>query len=355
MINEEQRYQLIQDHLRGQLSESDQQLFEDLKHDADFASLLQEEQQLSYLLKATMVSEIENQVAQSFKKEKARRKNIRNIGIAGIVAAGLAGATFVIHYPTDELEVDSTQPSKQIVEKNLEVAPQEETTTVSTMLRIPIAAEKQTSLTETVVNQAPEEMVHLHESQPIVEQPDSQIQESEIVELVESKSTILIDQCDSVTIETDVEVENACIFEEQGSIEVYAHGGKEPYSYSFNSQWTEEARLDKLEEGNYEVMVKDAKGCLSTTLSVQVDKVRCQELPKAFILGDEWVYQSDDSIVLLKIMSRFGELVYSIEGENPIWNGTDLAGNFAKTDDYIFMVSIDGNLIDQGNVTLVRQ
>ena len=109
-------------------------------------------------------------------------------------------------------------------------------------------------------------------------------------------------------------------------------------------------------KGKYTVEVRDQDNCLVGKKEIVLKSKRCRDLPLAFNPDLEvWTYETEETTVTLKILNRFGKEVFMSEGESPSWNGQSLNGEDLKLDDYLFFVYKNGQAIDKGNVTLVRE
>lgn len=161
--------------------------------------------------------------------------------------------------------------------------------------------------------------------------------------------------CDDVTILFDVNKVEPCLFgTEMGVIEVIPYGGMAPYQVKLNGKAASDGYFDELSKGEFTIVSMDANECSSVIKTVNLQTKRCGTFEKAFNAGESWVYPSEDKFVELKILSRFGIEIITVEAENPVWDGLNSNGEIVKTDDYIFIISKEGVVIDKGNVTLVK-
>lgn len=159
-----------------------------------------------------------------------------------------------------------------------------------------------------------------------------------------------------------------CLGDTTGSIKITTAGGTAPYTYDWNTG-NNSADLTGLPIGNYVLTTKDSNNCLHTLL-IKIEPLLASfecvkiEMPNIFTPNNDLsndffipVELSNIKSYNLKIVSRWGELMF--ESEDPIigWDGT-FKNKQASEGVYFYIV----NYIDeyngagklQGHLTLIR-
>lgn len=362
-------YQLIQDYLRGSLSPAEAEAVESrAAQDTDFEQLLEEERALSSLVQATIANEVRADVNEAFKAQKQKSNMVKAmIGTAASILV-LTGAALLFTDGDEAVAPETTSDSTEVVDQN---------TSTETAIPTPKPIVRDTIIEHEGVETPVQVITHVnhegdttktvtvaHESKDTIA-----VEHHEV--LINSDTTtdtpvnINITQSDDnpcsgidPNIEIEIEMEHACLFGGTGFIEVsITDSGDEHFFYSLNgSNKNNEGDFYDLDPGKYELYVSDTYGCREKKKSIELKTKRCQNLPIAFNPDvDEWTYETNGENATLIIMSRFGKEIYSETSDSPSWDGRTSMGDEAKTDDYIFTISMDGQIIDKGNVTLVRQ
>jgi len=366
-----EKYQLIQDHLRGLLSEEQEALFSKmLQEDTEFSELFEEEKAMSSLVKGVVKNEIAQEVKLGFDAEKTRRGRVKKgLIIGGVILIGILATILLfseekvsisdIKITSEPLSDDEFKPIDEIVKvKESPVLLNKEMKSKNMDSKVQVENHSIEALVDTLGNVDQSSIKEIADLKDEVVKNETKPESQVAAQKKESKTTPATNEnpCENLNAAFDVFTEASCLFGEKGSIEIDASGGKEPLSFKLNKQTKEEGRFEDLSKGKYKVEVRDQNNCLIGKKEIALKSKRCQDVPLAFNPDlEEWTYETEESRVTLKILNRFGKGVFSSEGENPSWNGQNNAGEELKLDDYLFFVYKDGQVIDKGNVTLVRQ
>lgn len=371
------KYQLIQDKLKGSLTVEQTAIFNDLlKNDEEFFILFKKEQSLNNLIKGVVKSEISNEIKLGFEREKAKNKNniVLKI-IAGTLVAGIILTSFIYLYkrnktinsPTTKRTINKTETRKknnsdEIRENNnflnnkykskaLERNPQKTSN--------PTLSITDTNFTDTIQDSdLKDSNINIQSNntqnygEPIIVENNGPQQNKDTI-----NETSLNTPCTNLDSELIViEKKSPCLFGEKGFIEIEAHGGLAPYIFEINGQKQEDGVFNNLEAKSYTVIVRDFNKCELGKEIFNMKPIRCQNLPLAFDPNKtEWSYETDGDIVKLSILNLAGQEVFSKKTENPSWNGKNFNGQNLKLDGYIFLIYKNGQVIDKGTVTLIRQ
>ena len=141
------------------------------------------------------------------------------------------------------------------------------------------------------------------------------------------------------------------------SITLQVKGGSPPYFYEINNSdfILLENPLQDIYAGEYSIKIKDSSSCYTEKTTFIVEEKNCKVIPKAFNPSyTDWVYESNDKEVELKIINFNGIEVYKVTGINPSWNGQDIQGNTLPMDPYMYFIYFEGSLLDRGEITLIR-
>ncbi|MBN2742258.1 MAG: T9SS type B sorting domain-containing protein, partial [Marinilabiliaceae bacterium] len=144
-------------------------------------------------------------------------------------------------------------------------------------------------------------------------------------------------------------------------ISVIAGGGTLPFHYSLNQgNYQKEPVFKHLENGIYEVWVKDANNCM-TADTVEINSVLDLDIPGYLTpngdgINDVWRIGGMERFpdAEINILDRYGKLIVKIKGDSPGWDGRFM-GKPVPSDDYWFVVYLNHiNKTIKGNITLKR-
>jgi gliding motility-associated-like protein len=166
---------------------------------------------------------------------------------------------------------------------------------------------------------------------------------------------------------TAVSVDESCIDNKDGSIDLTISGGLPPYSYIWNPSATTEDLAD-LAPGSYTVIVSDANSCAVTqTYDILAGTGEC--IPESFYVpnvfspnGDNYndiFYVRATSIKSLKLIiyDRWGEKLFETTDVNTGWDGT-FRGKMLDDGVFVWYVEAEMNsgtiYKEKGNITLLK-
>lgn len=153
-----------------------------------------------------------------------------------------------------------------------------------------------------------------------------------------------------------------------GTAQVFATGGSEPYSFSWNDKnpGSTTSFISGLTEGRYRVIVTDANNCITQNEAVvPIDDQDCYiavevMTPNADGINDELrINCIEGSNNTLRLFDRWGSLVYIEDNYNNTWTGVDKNGSELSDGVYYFVLEVvdASNVVSQykGHVTLLRK
>lgn len=164
---------------------------------------------------------------------------------------------------------------------------------------------------------------------------------------------------DSLEISTTVTVES-CFGEGDGSIVAEVDGGIKPYTYA----WSNDANTPELTGiggGTYELTVTDAAGCSIETGGLTV-LIECDTsipdiiTPNGDGVNDSWVLPNLENrgIRSLKIFNRWGQPIFTRDGYDNSWAGTNNSGEELPLGAYFYVIEQEDGEKIGGSITIVR-
>lgn len=171
---------------------------------------------------------------------------------------------------------------------------------------------------------------------------------------------ILVAQPDELALLADIS-DATCLGNRDGQIEINVFGGVGFYRY-FWSNGKQDALINELTAGTYNVQVSDANGCaLADTFRVQEASIRCIEIPNTFTpngdgLNDVWFFDHVELYpeINVRVYNKNGNLIFQSQGYSFPWDGT-YGGIQLPSATYYYVVDPGpGEETLTGTVTLVR-
>ena len=165
-------------------------------------------------------------------------------------------------------------------------------------------------------------------------------------------------------LEVDVSIQKQnCPGSANGALLAIPKGGTAPFTYTWSSGGQNTALAQGLNEGEYEVTVEDARGCIGTGKGILTAQEPAFRMPTGFMPNPsdpKALFQGVSNCPVdfeIRIFNRWGELFYI---GNTGWNGT-LNGTSAPLGTYVYLVQYEYTIGDQliskqqrGAFTLVR-
>ncbi len=137
-----------------------------------------------------------------------------------------------------------------------------------------------------------------------------------------------------------------------GSINLYANGGVETYSYLWSNNETLQ-NISELHAGEYTVLVTDNNGCTASAY-IKLNQPMSLEMPTGFTpnndgYNDNFVVRGIEAFNenAITIYNRWGNIVYKKEQYNNEWNGGNTNGE--RLPDGIYFVVLE---INNGEINL---
>lgn len=172
---------------------------------------------------------------------------------------------------------------------------------------------------------------------------------------------VLIGKADSLHLRVVSQADNG---NRTGMARIDASGGTPPYSYLWNTGDTTR-EISGLDEGQYEVRVEDANGCVAiATVGIEeILKLDCLEIHTGFTpngdgVNETWfipcihAFQQNEVIIL----NRWGQELLHVQGYDNQWNGT-INGKPLPDGTYYYILKLHAptdKRTFKGTVTIIR-
>jgi len=160
----------------------------------------------------------------------------------------------------------------------------------------------------------------------------------------------------------------SCIGEADGTINIYASSGIQPYTYAWDDpSLSTTVTSQNVAAGVYYLIVLDAQFCgTADSVFVSAGTVACDvpdslNIPSSFtpnadLINDTWIIRGisnfpDNSV---EIYNRWGALLYSSDGYAEPWDGTYEGSDVASATYYYIIILDDNQDPFTGSVTIVR-
>lgn len=154
----------------------------------------------------------------------------------------------------------------------------------------------------------------------------------------------------------------SCLDQTDGQIDLNAFGGTAPYVYSWSTGLNTPSISD-LAPGTYSLIVSDDNLCVSNySFVIDLSGIECVGIPNTISpngdnYNDTWHLENIDLYpnAKVKVFNRWGNLLYSTDGEYKEWDGT-VNGQPLPSEVYYYIITL-GNPDDNqytGTITIVR-
>lgn len=347
-------YERIDQYLLGGMSGDELTTFEnELQNDSTLRTKVSQEKLTHELVFQASMIQLTSEIEDELKTIKKRKKALKTSMLIGVLLAGSAGLLWLFPLkreannaqpPIDQLtppqQIDTTLKTKVIIDTKPTFSPQPVNS-----IQNPAQVKTVESKTQGIAEPITAEQLIYTDTITDIDLPAQEKHQST------APLALPLIPCEDMSIILDYET--PCIGEET-SVNFDIVGGQPPHkikidnvSYAFDETVVTSAGL-------ISISISDANQCLSLT-ALEIDEQTCLEIEKAFNANNStWLYPSENEITL-QLRSMAGDVVYEVTQENPEWNGNDLQGDRLPQNAYLYFVLSNGQIIDQGEVTLVRQ
>ena len=175
------------------------------------------------------------------------------------------------------------------------------------------------------------------------------------------RGDLFVDEPDQIQVSYELEPVS-CIDQSDAAIFISTFGGTTPYSYEWsNGELTQ--NIDDLAPGFYELIITDDNNCSNTFgFDILMNNEECLGIPNTFTpngdnYNDTWVIENIELYPnsTVKIFNKWGNEIYSSEGNYEPWDGTHNGKALpAGVYYYIIILSNDEDNKYTGNLTIVR-
>ncbi len=175
------------------------------------------------------------------------------------------------------------------------------------------------------------------------------------------KGEVVVGEPDSVQL-TEQLIPVSCIDQSDAAIYITPYGGTMPYSFVWSNGETSQD-IEGLKPGMYDVTIIDDNGC---TYVFNFDLIEvedeCLGIPNTFTpngdnYNDTWMIRNIDLYpnATVKVFNRWGNELYSTEGEYIPWDGTH-NGNPLPSEVYYYIIVLDNDQDNKytGTITIIR-
>lgn len=155
----------------------------------------------------------------------------------------------------------------------------------------------------------------------------------------------------------------SCENKSEGSIRLKSvSGGSKPYWLSLdNGNYRETTVFQLLTEGDYQVTIKDSRGCVSKPYLLKVPSRSCLEASRDYVFSyqntQEFIFPDmNENDFSFQVYNSAGGLEYSVtvlNGMPDSWNGYSTSGQRLSVGSYSFRFMADGKILRQGTITIV--
>jgi hypothetical protein len=374
MLNQEQ-IDLIENHLNGVLTNSEQQTFDQLlSENAAFAKTLEENklahlaiQRLGLLDMASKLDNIHSKTTET------KRRNKWLTGGAALLLTTICGTVYYTNQtdtatPQNSIELTSTEADVD------EVIEEENVRTEESAVAAPLEPSSEGSSIElTDVNNGLAKAIVMEET--VIEETETtentDVENVSIVERTEVEpkdipSTTTTERTvDCSTLKIDrLHFTETCAGEETASIDldnIIISGGAKPYDTKlFTGDETDETlSADFLAEGNYIVKVTDINSCtVSKSISI-LSKTCAKQVSASFspAYGEVWTFPEIGGVDTyeLEIIDISGNIIFSAKKEAlSDWDGKNISGETQAVGVYFVKGTFGSDLVLSGTVSVTQ-
>ncbi len=175
------------------------------------------------------------------------------------------------------------------------------------------------------------------------------------------KGEVVVDEPTIIQI-TEQLIPVTCIDQSDAAIYISPYGGSIPYTFVWSNGETSQD-IEGLKPGMYDVTITDDHGCayVFNFDLIQVED-ECLGVPNTFTpngdnYNDTWMIRNIDLYpnATVKVFNRWGNELYSTEGEYVPWDGTH-NGNALPSEVYYYIIVLDNGQDNKytGTITIIR-
>jgi hypothetical protein len=198
--------------------------------------------------------------------------------------------------------------------------------------------------------------------------PDTHnLKRKELNTVVEKKTSPKVNpeavSCAGVYIKAKIQTEESCLDKATGKLYVsQVAGGNSPYRFSIdNSEVSvQNSYFEHLTPGKHQIRITDAGGCM-TSMEAELLSKPCQP-DKSNIFapdyGETWKFPiNPEGNCKVRIYDATGNIVYEVNtfnGQPFEWNGVGNNESYIRAGAYLYQISCDDGVINEGSVTVTR-
>ncbi len=177
----------------------------------------------------------------------------------------------------------------------------------------------------------------------------------------EVRGNVIVNEPDSVEI-TEQIIPVSCIDQSDAAIYITPYGGTIPYTFLWNNGETTQD-IEGVKPGLFDVTITDNHGCVYV-FDFEIIEIEdeCLGVPNTFTpngdnYNDTWVIRNIDLYpnASVKVFNRWGNEIYSSEGEYKPWDGTH-NGNPLPSEVYYYIIVLENDQDNKytGTITIIR-
>jgi hypothetical protein len=367
LINEEEKYRLIEGFHAGTLTQVELTLVENLRaQDIDFDLTLNTWMVVDELLVESEL-EIQKQGIQQFYKLKDRKKRwvITSLALVAIfigssVLFGILGRDEIKQGEGPSLYIDTTAESSIYQHEDDSYEEKD-----NTQVQVEEEESKNPVDTSSVSNK---DSINAHVNSTSVVMDtiqDTPLELDRVQGEYETTSidvdTLKIDPCIDFTVGFDVEVEGSCFGQTNGVIHCYGYQSELELEYiTLDGRFvTDDFHLDNLKSGNYWINSRSVEGCLFEYEVTVIERTDCKSPLDGLVLSlmnpEVKIENPYGGSAHVQIRTKYGAIVrtFDVVEDYFVWDGKDNNGNLQEVGFFSIIVTADDGNIMTGDITVI--
>jgi hypothetical protein len=380
-----EKYELIERYLKNELTDDEnQKVKQQMQSDSDFAREVKQHESLinfvtegSLLKMKDSIENIHSNLNKSFFRKIFNNRPLL-FTLTGLIVATISVIYFISNKESKGVTENKNIKTKDIV-ANRRIDVENNTIQESERKQAPLIPYDQE--VKAVINQAKDaddkpqqETKNIEKTIPPIKYDIAEDKKTQVRSNSEKKKEQTIQKavisdiydCSQVEITAEVTVENSCVLEATGSIEIdhsRIEGGTPPFKVSIDDQKTfqSELRFDQLAAGSYTVWLTDKNKCSEKIGTFWINTTDCSSETNDYVFApdkqEKWKIPYVESAYQIEIFNQQGILVYKAElGGNiaSYWDGYANSGQVQPMGIYSFILKRQEQVDITGNVTIVR-